>query len=147
MRNILLTSILATTITAAGGAIAQVAPMDPAGSSTGMNQRDGVKQEGATIAPITDRVAPMDPAGSSTGMNQRDSVRQAPMNKDPKNSVPSAGKSEFPREPVAGSTRGYPSPGKRRYLDELRPQGLVRCWRGKRHDHPRLGRMKQIQNY
>lgn len=107
MRNILLTSFLAATMAGAGGAFAQVAPLDPAGSSTGMNQRDGVKQEGGTTAPITDRVAPKDPAGSPTGMNQRDSVRQAPMNDDPKNAAPAAGKSEFPREPVSGSTRGY----------------------------------------
>jgi len=107
MRNILLTSFLATTIMAAGGAVAQVAPLDPAGSPTGMNQRDGVEQKGGTTDPITDRVAPKDPAGSSTGMNQRDSVRQAPMNQDPKDAVPAAGKSEFPREPATGGTRGY----------------------------------------
>lgn len=60
---------------AAGPALAQKGPMDPAGSPTGQMQRDQVDQQGkAERMREMEMRGPKDPAGTHTGQMQRDEV-------------------------------------------------------------------------
>lgn len=83
MRAIVMSGLVAGTMALGGGAFAldpteqwSHAPLDPAGTSSGQAQRDGVEQFGKGVLvdpryPMTARVPPLDPAGTQTGQAQR----------------------------------------------------------------------------